>query len=155
MNGHLTEEQISRWIAGNSGAEVDSHVRECAQCNAKLSSFGIAMSAFRDSANRFANQQYSGRVLDAGSLHRAFRQSRMRSWRWLAVAAAGVIAAAVPVYKRSIQSTPEPVAVEESQVDAQLLERVNAHLSQTAPVSFQPLSEMFLTVSDSRTEGEH
>jgi hypothetical protein len=153
MNSHLTEEQISNWIAGDSGAQLDLHVRECAECSAKLTAFKAAMSAFRESANLFANQQYPGRVLDAERLLRAARQARMRSLRWLAVAAAAATVAAVPVYHRSIQST-QPMTVEESQVDAQLLERVNAHLSQTAPVSFQPLPEMFLTVSDSKTEGE-
>jgi hypothetical protein len=154
MNTHLTEEQISNWIAGDVDVQVDSHVRECAECRAKLAAFKTAMSAFRDSANGFANQEYSGRVLDPGRLLLRSRQARKRSFRWLAVAAAGVIVAAVPVYQRSIQSTQEPMVGEESQVDAQLLERVNAHLSQTAPASFQPLSEMFVTVSSSKTEGE-
>jgi len=154
MNTHLTEEQISNWIAGDGGAELDLHVRECVKCSAKLTAFKIAVSAFRESVNGFANQQYSSQVLNADRLLRAARQARMRSLRWLAVAAAATIVAAVPVYQRSVQSTPAPMTVDESQVDAQLLERVNAHLSQTAPVSFQPLTEMFLTVSDSKTEGE-
>ena len=153
MNTHLTEEQISNWIACDGGSELALHVRECAECSARLTAFKAAMSAFRETANGFANHQYSARILNAERLLRASRQARMRSFRWLAVAAVAAIVAAVPVYKRSIQSTREPIAVEESQVDAQLLERVNAHLSQTAPVSFQPLSEMFLTVSDSK-EGE-
>jgi hypothetical protein len=152
MNTHLTEEQISNWIAGDGGPDVDCHIRECAQCNAKSAAFQAAMSGFRASVNEWTAQQYSGR--DPYPVVRASRQARLRSLGWLAVAASAVILAAVPVYKRSIQSTPEPIAVEESQVDAQLLERVNAHLSQTAPVSFQPLSEMFLTVSDSKTGGE-
>ena len=154
MNTHLTEEQISNWVAGDVDVQVDSHVRECAECRAKLAAFKAAMSAFRDSVSGFANQEYSGRVPDPGRLLFASRQARMRSFRCLAVAAVGVIVAAAPLYMRSVQSTQEPVTVEESQVDVQLLERVNAHLSQTAPASFQPLSEMFLTVSDSKTEGE-
>jgi hypothetical protein len=154
MNTHLTEEQISNWIAGDGGVESDLHLHECPECGAKLTAFKAAMSAFGETVNGFANQQYSARVHNVDRLLRASRHARMRSFHWLAMAAAAAIVAAVPLYKRSIQSTPEPVAVEESQVDAQLLERVNAHLSQTAPVSFQPLSEMFLTVSDSKSEGE-
>lgn len=154
MNTHLTEDQISKWVADDGGVELGFHVRECAECSAKLRAFKVAMSAFRESVNGFADQQHSGRVLDADRLLRASRQARMRSLRWLAVAAATVIVIAVPVYNRSPQSAHEPATVEESHVDAQLLERVNAHLSQTAPVSFQPLTEMFLTVSDSKKEGE-
>src|SRR5262249_38277908 len=112
MNTHLTEEQISNWIAGDeAGVELDRHVRECGQCNATWTSFQTSMSVFRDSANGFVNQQHSSMVLAAARVRRESRQARMRSFRWLMVAGAAVIVAAVPVYRRSIQSPQEPMAV--------------------------------------------
>jgi hypothetical protein len=146
MTAHLTGEQISKWIAGAGSSEMEAHVRECAQCGAVLASFGTSIMAFRDSVNRWADKQ--NRPLAA------LRQTRKWSLRWAAVAAAMAILAAIPAYKRSVENERAPATVEESQLDAQLLERVNSHLSRSAPASLQPLTEMFLTGNDSKKEGE-
>jgi hypothetical protein len=83
------------------------------------------------------------------TLSGVFRNSRMRSLRWVAAAATlAAIVAAVPAFRKPIES---PVAEsEESRSDKQLLERVNSHLSQSAPVSLQPLMEMLPPRNDSK-----
>jgi hypothetical protein len=146
MSMHLTEEQISKWIAGEGSGEVEAHVRECAQCGAAVVGFGTAITGFRVSVNRWADKETRPLL--------ALRQTRKRSLCWAAAAAAMAILAAIPAYKRSVENERAPATVEESQLDAQLLERVNSHLSRTAPASLQPLTEMFLTGNDSKKEGE-
>jgi hypothetical protein len=52
------------------------------------------------------------------------------------------VLAAIPAYKKTVEQEREAKAAQESQLDTQLLERVNAHLSRTAPASLQPLMGM-------------
>ena len=154
MNTHLTDEQISKWIAGGSTAEEHRHGLECAQCAAKLTSFQTALSAFRSSATSWAEKQGVGKVPDTIRVPGAQR-ARTRSLRRLAAAAAVVMVALIPVYKRVVERQREARVMQESQFDALLLERINAHLSRTAPASLQPLMEMTLNSNDVSNEGDH
>jgi len=72
----------------------------------------------------------------------------MRTLRWLTAAAVLAIVAGIPAYKKSIDREREIQAARESELDAQLLDRVNTHLSRTAPAPLQPLMEM-------QKEGDH
>jgi len=49
MNSHLSEEQISEWIAGQRSGEAGRHVRECSECAAEVAHTGSALLLFRDS----------------------------------------------------------------------------------------------------------
>jgi hypothetical protein len=154
MNIHLTDEQISKWIAGDSTPKEHRHGLECAQCAAKLTSLQNALSAFRSSATTWAEKQGAGNVPDTILVPGAQR-ARTRSLRRLAAAAAVVIVALIPAYKRVAEREREARAMRESQFDAQLLERINAHLSRTAPASLQPLMEMTSNSNDVRKEGDY
>jgi hypothetical protein len=142
MTNHLNDEQISKWIAGASTAEEQQHCRECARCRASVNSFQDELSRFGGAVARWADQQRVSTTPDVQRITGTWHQRRMRSLRWVAVAAAATIVAGIPVYKKSIDREREIQAAQESQLDRQLLDRVNAHLSRTAPVSLQPLMEM-------------
>jgi hypothetical protein len=142
MTTHLNDEQISKWIAGASTAEEQRHCRECAQCWASVNSFQDDLSRFGGAVAHWADKQRVSAIPDVARVRGRWHQARMRSLRWVAVAAAVTIVAGIPTYKRSIDREREIQAAQESQLDAQLLERVNAHLSRTAPLSLQPLMEM-------------
>lgn len=142
MTTHLNDEQISKWIAGASTAEEQQHCRECTQCRASVNSFQDDLSRFGGAVAHWADQQRVSSIPDIQRMTGISHQSRLRSLRWVAVSAAVTIVAGIPAYKRSIDREREIQAAEESQLDAQLLDRVNAHLSRTAPVSLQPLMEM-------------
>jgi anti-sigma factor RsiW len=150
MNRHLTEEQISEYIAGAT-EDLQRHIAACAQCSAKLASFENMIGQFRGSADDWAGRECT-RIPDIATLSGHLHRSRMRSLRWVAVAATlAAIVAAVPAFRKPIES---PVAEsEEFRSDKQLLERVNANLSQSAPVSLQPLMEMLPPRNDSKNEG--
>lgn len=151
MNTHLTEEQISQCLAGYATDALDRHIGGCVPCAAKLASFQNLIGQFRGSAMDWAASECH-RIPDPAILSGALRRSRTRSLRWVAAAATlAAIVAAIPALRKPIEP---PVESEQSQLDQQLLERVNAHLSQNAPVSLQPLMEMLPPHHDSKNEGE-
>ena len=47
MTQHLTEDQISRWLAGQSNALEQSHVETCRSCAAELDGFRGTLDSFR------------------------------------------------------------------------------------------------------------
>jgi hypothetical protein len=148
MTTHLNDEQISKWIAGASTAQEQQHCRECAQCRASINSFQDDLSRFGRAVAHWADKQRVSAIPDVQRMTGIWHQVRMRSLRWVAVAAAVTIVAGIPAYKRSIDRDREAQTAQESQLDEQLLERVNAHLSRTAPVSLQPLMEMLPNRND-------
>ena len=54
MKSHLSEVQISEWIAGLRGGEAEDHVRGCAECTAELERTQKALLLFRDSGYQCA-----------------------------------------------------------------------------------------------------
>jgi anti-sigma factor RsiW len=152
MNTHLTEEQISQYIAGYASGELDRHIAGCAQCSTKIASLENIIGKFRGSACDWAGRKCP-RIPDMAILSGALRRSRTRSLRWLAaVATLAAIVAALPALRKPVE---HPVAeLEQSRSDEQLLERVNANLSQSAPASLQPLMEMLPPRNDSKNQGE-
>src|SRR5688572_6297846 len=47
MSNHLTEDQISRWFAGQSSAGEQRHVQNCGSCTAELGHFLETLESFR------------------------------------------------------------------------------------------------------------
>jgi hypothetical protein len=148
MSTHLNDEQISKWIAGASTAEEQQHCRECALCRTSITSFQNDLSSFGGAITYWADKQRIGSVPDVQRAVDPWHQARMRPLRWVTVAAVLAIVAGIPAYKRTIDREREIQAARESELDAQLLDRVNTHLSRTAPASLQPLMEM-------QKEGDH
>ena len=158
MSTHLNDEQISKWIAGASTAEEKQHCLDCAQCRASVASFEGDLSTFGGAITRWADKQRATVIPDVKFAADLRHQARMRPLRWAAAATVLAVVAGIPAYKKSIEREREVQAAQELQFDEQLLERVNAHLSRTAPASLQPLVEMRLNHSDTksvRKEGDH
>jgi hypothetical protein len=151
MNIHLTEEQVSQYVAGYATEELEQHVAVCAQCSAQLASFENIIERFRGSVGDWAGRE-SPRIPDTATFSGALRRSGTRSLRWVAAAATlASIVAALPAFRKPVE--PPIAEPEETRLDRILLERVNAHLSQSAPVSLQPLVEMLPTRNDSKNGG--
>ncbi len=104
MNSHLTEDQISQWVAGERSREVEQHLLNCPDCAAEVSETENAMLLFRDSGHQAAD--YWQR--QPSQSHRALR--RLSGWVPAAAAVALAIAAAVTLYR---PSKPEPPATQE------------------------------------------
>ncbi len=148
MTTHLNDEEISKWLAEDCTPEMQQHGRECTECQAKIASFRSALQNFRDSADFWANRQPI-------AAPRVFTHAQRRPLRWVAVTATAALLTAIPVYERTLEREREAKAAEEAQLDAELLKRVNAHLSRTAPESLQPLVELFTSNSASTKQGDH
>lgn len=59
MNSHLSEEQVSQWIAGERIAgersrEAEHHLRDCPECAAQIASTQKSLLLFRDSGYQCA-----------------------------------------------------------------------------------------------------
>ncbi len=54
MNSHLSEDQISGWIAGEREAGVERHLRECSQCAGEVERIQSALLLFRESGTQVA-----------------------------------------------------------------------------------------------------
>lgn len=154
MNNHLTPEQFSKWLIGGGAAEEADHLRGCPQCAAELVAFQQALSQFRSSVVNWADRERSENVPASANLFRESRQRRLRRLLWVPVAAVLAVVIAVPVYEKSIARQPEPESVQGSSLDSELLDRVNAHLSQTVPVSLQRLMELPSAENNSKSQGE-
>jgi len=153
MNNHLTSEQISRWLTGERTFEEETHLRGCARCAAEVEVVRQAFSGFRNSAVNWADREGARVVPDTAGLLRASHRTGVRRLRLLAAAALVLVLTMVPVYRKSIEQQHEAEAMRESSLDTELLERVNAHLSQTVPVSLQPLTTL-ASGANGKNEGE-
>lgn len=126
MNSHLSMEEICRWLAGESGGELEERIRDCPACQAELEQFQNALAGFR------------------GSLEQApvpaMRLARAKHMlpRWVMAAAALSVIIAAPVYWNARQQQ----AAERAKADQLLLERINAGLSRSVPASMEPLTQL-------------
>jgi hypothetical protein len=109
MKGHLSSEQISRWIVGERTNEEERHATVCPQCRAELDHLENALSLFRDSGQRWSDHWYrSARQNDSIDAQHGAGQ---RSLQWGKRSLAGVLATSVCVAAFLIHwPVPVPVA---------------------------------------------
>ena len=141
MNGHLSSEQVSRWMIGEPAAAQEEHARQCPECAAKLVGLESAIALFRDS------------VRDCGEFYGRLRVSAakaqsVRPYRWASVAAALLLLAAIPMYTSSRERRR---AAEMARADAVLLEQVDAEISRAVPAPMEPLVKLVSWNSGSET----
>jgi anti-sigma factor RsiW len=124
---HLSEEQIAQWIAGERAAAVESHLAGCEQCRAAVAGFEDVLAQFRASARSVVVPAPSQRV------------RRSMVWpRLVAAAAALTLFVAVPLYRERQERERAVLA----QQDAQLLQEVDAEISQKVPDAMDPLMNL-------------
>lgn len=58
MSGHLSADEISKWVAGETTAEGERHLRECVSCSAELDQLQKTFALFRESGRRWSNHWY-------------------------------------------------------------------------------------------------
>jgi hypothetical protein len=153
MSEHLSPVSLSKWLTGDSSPSEERHMRDCPHCTAELKTLQDALAQFRASVINWADRERSGRVADSAGLARISRGIFIRRLRWLSAAAAVTFVALFPLYKKSIEHKRQLEITQES-IDAELLERIHAHLSQTAPLSLQPLTTLAAAPNNIKGEGE-
>jgi hypothetical protein len=152
MIEHLSAEQISQWIVGDRPREMQKHVAGCAECRAELTHMENALSQFRTAMREQAS------VVPAP----AWRQPEPRpaawfSWtRMVLTATALLVLAAVPVtwrvhvHEQALREQADQSA-RSALADSQLLETVDAEISQAVPQPMEPLVTL-ATWNSSSTE---
>ncbi|HVW10801.1 MAG TPA: hypothetical protein VHC90_19580 [Bryobacteraceae bacterium] len=97
MNSHLSEEQISAWLAGERSAEAKAHLAACGQCAAEVERTAGTLALFRESSMKCAEYWEARPVV----------RKRSRGWRW--VIAAPVLVALVLAAVMARRPAPAPV----------------------------------------------
>jgi hypothetical protein len=139
MNVHLSSEQISRLMAGDSIPDADRHLRACPPCAAEIAHLKTLLAEFRSSVIAMSalekGAEAPGRLVPPeqrrtfiGGLH-----------RWKLAAAALVIAVIVPICKNSSDRRRDAAAFE---ADVQLWEAVNAQVSRSVPMPLEPVMKL-------------
>ena len=132
MIQHLTSDQISQCVLGDASPETAAHLNRCTECAARLAqltdSLGMFRSAIRETAGNLGGQQRTPVIT-----------RRRMAVLWLTVAAALITVTALPVYK--IQDNRQKAAAIAKQ-DAELMEQVNAGLSEGVATPLKPLQKM-------------
>lgn len=133
----LIDEALAAGIARADERWLQAHIADCVACarHAELTSRMVrelrAISFETDPA-------MTARIQDSLALHARSRYRAAPVWRWAAIAAALLIAAAAPIYKNVTEKRRE---AETDRADTLLLERVNARLSQALPQAMEPLTQ--------------
>jgi predicted anti-sigma-YlaC factor YlaD len=144
MNQHLSSKRIAGWTIEDHSAEEVQHIQECTECAAQVErlaeTLGMFRVAVRETAANFVEQR---QVLQM--------PRRRMAVLWLTVAAALMTLAVVPVYR--VQENRQKAA-EMARQDAELMEQVNAELSEGVAAPMKPLEKMVSWGPTAKSAGE-
>jgi hypothetical protein len=139
MNTHLSSEQISRWMAGDSNPSADRHLKECPQCAAEIARLQALLGTFRSSVIEWNALQRSAEAPERWMPTEHRHRFAGGLQRWKLAAATLVILLAVSIWKNYSDHRRETEAFE---ADVRLWEEVNSHISQPIPSPMAPLMNL-------------
>ena len=138
MNNHLSQDQMSRWILGQSSPEEEEHGRDCPKCSAELIEFRRTVSTFQDVMKNWSEREVVPKLeanQNALSWHRWFL---LPSLRWALVGATVAVLVIVPIYRQPEPEVGGEAAVltqaEQAEEDVLLMQEVTEHLSRPLPM---------------------
>ena len=140
MNYHLTSQQISEYVAGASGPDMEEHIHACVACRAETERLSETLALFRDSARRWSLEHESARPLLPVNL--AAVNNRRLTLRYLGLTAA-VAACLIAGLTLPRDKAGKPPLVRHSVsaiTDTELLVQVDRELSETVPPSMEPIA---------------
>jgi hypothetical protein len=132
MSGHLSAEEMAKWMAGERSVDTERHVRQCAQCSGELAGLEETLTHFRG-----AVRCWSDRLAPPARLREA--RGPMLPAKWALAAAALAMLSAIPVYRSAAERRRE---AERERADAALLEQVDAAVSRRVPSPMEPLMSL-------------
>jgi predicted anti-sigma-YlaC factor YlaD len=145
MKGHLTSDEISRWLVEGPTPELEEHLWRCASCRTMLAEARAPLSIFRSAVIAWSEDQAARPVRQSAPW--AGLRERMHFMNW--VPAFGV-AAAVAVLAVFLVRTPvapkapaqAEVQISSAEQDAKLMDQVDAEVSETVPDAMTPLTDL-------------
>ena len=143
---HLTDDQLSEWLAGESTAETRSHLEACPQCRDEAGALRDGISRYSFSLRERARHAQAAHLvnIDPKKILTAHRL------RWTAAAALALMLAAptawmlkphgVPATPPQAVGTPLIPQPSAAMSDDELLEAVNNDLNRDVPQALAPIS---------------
>jgi hypothetical protein len=141
---HPSVEAIGRWLMGERPPETGDHLRDCAECRAEVARLESLVTGFGESARAWTARQRLAAPPAGWTISSNSEPRRVTPLRWVAVAAAALLLAAVPVYR----SYSLRQATARANANAILMEEISADISRSAPEPLEPLVNL---VSQSTT----
>jgi hypothetical protein len=152
MSAHLTQEELTDKLLGNSSLTVNAHLLGCPACADELERVKRAIAGFRDAAHGWSDDALEAAENCASRARISAVRSRRTGWILAAAAAmilfiAGSVAylhqePAVSQAHPVVPSTPtSSIGLSQAQLDQdnQLLSQVSVELSEAVPAPMQPL----------------
>jgi hypothetical protein len=152
MSQHLSSPEVSQWMIGERTPQQEQHVRQCSECGAELARMEAALGLFRGSVRHWSGGQSRSEPPAMGSILAARRGPRIQPMRWVLVAAALLVLAAVPIYRNAQEKQRR---AEIARADSLLLEQVDAEVSRAVPRPMEPLAKLVswdFSATDGRDE---
>jgi predicted anti-sigma-YlaC factor YlaD len=135
MNRHLSPERISRWMMGEPTPQDEEHVRDCCTCSAEVTRMETALGLFQRSAKDLS-RQHSPEFRNVWSAERARHGFGVQALRWALAGVTLLLLAGIPL--QTIRENRQ----REAQIDAALLEQVDAEVSRAVPATMEPLARL-------------
>ena len=135
---HLSPEQITRWMMGEYTAQDEEHVRDCWTCGAEVNRVETALWLFQRSAKDWS-REHSPEFRKVWSAERARRGVRTLALRWALAGLTLLVLVGIPVQTIREREQREARA---NQIDAVLLEQVDAEVSRAVPAPMEPLTRL-------------
>jgi hypothetical protein len=139
MSGHLSSEQISKWIAGDLTPDAERHLKGCAYCTAETARMKALLTNFRSSVIEWSALQKEAKAPEHWTQPQEQRRLIGGMMRWSMAAAALAIVLIVLICKNFNDRNREAEAFK---ADLQLWEEVNAHVSRPVPAPMEPLMNL-------------
>jgi len=142
MSEHLSHDQITKWIAGQSTAEEEQHGLECPECSAALNRFRESVLTFRFAMKDWSEREIVPRLDEtSGGLLRRHRSQP--PLRWALVTMMAALLMGIPIYEHMRKPATLTESVTNFQAenavndDVRLMEEVNTHLSRPLPLPME------------------
>jgi predicted anti-sigma-YlaC factor YlaD len=136
MIDHLSAEQISQWMVGERTPQLEQHIEECTACRGELAQLESTISQFRMAMRDPANLAPRPEWREPAPSASWFTWPRMVL---TATALAALLAVPVSWRVRAHEQALREEAARSAMADSQLLESVDAEISQAVPEPMEPL----------------
>ena len=151
---HLTDEQLSDWLAGEPTSETAVHLRQCESCQREAAALRDDISRYAIAVRRHAANAQESRMKRTPAPARDLTFHRLR---WAGATALALLLGAQTVWMlrphaptpapQSAAHTAQPAAAQTIS-DDELLEEVNNDLNRDVPQALAPVSA--ITVARNR-----
>jgi hypothetical protein len=135
MKGHLSSQEIEGWIIGERTWEVETHVRACETCSARVRDFEGPLELFGGTVRNWATQ------VDRMPVAAHFQRPPWVGLRWGLALTALAIMIAAPVYQEESAKRRAAAAAAVAQ-DELLLREVQMGISRSVPAPMEPLAKL-------------